>query len=143
DVNTCGFVSGINSPNFPNTDPKLGALGHYGGPTRSISLLVGSPAIDAVSSQIRTNCQNMLDQRGHARGRPRVAPDLFLCDIGAFEWTEPFRVDTLADGADADPNDDVCKTAGNVCTLRAAIQQANATPGADVILLQAGSHTLS
>ena len=143
DVNSCGFVSGINSPNFPNTDPKLGPLGFHGGPTRSISLLHGSPAVDAVSSQVRTNCENMLDQRGHGRGRPRVAPDLFLCDIGAFELTQPFRVNSFADGVDADPNDDRCKTAGNLCTLRAAIQQANATVGADEIVLPPGTLTLS
>ena len=143
DANSCGFVSGINTPNFPNTNPNLGPLGFHGGPTRSISLLFGSPAIDAVSSQVRTNCQNMLDQRGHGRGRPRVAPDLFLCDIGAFELTKPFRVNSFADGVDADPNDDLCKTAGNLCTLRAAVQQANATVGADEIVLPPGTLTLS
>ena len=146
DTNTCGFVSSVNNPNFPNTNPKLGPFTYHGGPTRSMSLLSGSPAIDAVSSQVRPNCESntFLDQRGHARGRPRVAPDLFLCDIGAFEVSPPFRVNTLADGADADLADDVCETSSpGVCTLRAAIQQANAIPGVGEIELGPGNHVLS
>jgi len=42
--NTCKF-NGLGDMN--NTDPKLGQLGNYGGPTQTIPLLSGSPAIDA------------------------------------------------------------------------------------------------
>ncbi len=46
-----------------------------------------------------------------------------------------FTVNSTADGADANPGDGVCETAaGNAtCTLRAAIQEANAHAGADTI----------
>lgn len=52
-----------------------------------------------------------------------------------------FNVNSPADVPDATPGDGQCETAtGNkVCTLRAAIQEANATPGADVINLQANA----
>ncbi|HVH19794.1 MAG TPA: choice-of-anchor Q domain-containing protein, partial [Myxococcota bacterium] len=146
DLDTCGFVSSVNAPNFPNTDPLLGPLLEYGGPTRTMALLPDSPAIDAVSSEIRMNCEQMPDQRNLPRGRPRTqngGQDVFLCDIGAFEYVVPFRVSTLADAVDADLDDDVCRTAGNVCSLRAAIQQANALPFNYVIELKGGFHELS
>ncbi|MDQ4121516.1 MAG: carboxypeptidase-like regulatory domain-containing protein [Acidobacteriota bacterium] len=49
-----------------------------------------------------------------------------------------FTVNSTANTTDADTMDNLCdvdlSTAGEQCTLRAAIQQANATPGADVIV---------
>jgi CSLREA domain-containing protein len=58
-----------------------------------------------------------------------------------------FTVTTSADGTDASPGDGVCETApGNgVCTLRAAIEEANANVFAshDTIYLPAGTYTLS
>ncbi len=144
---TCGFTSTPTSPNFPNTDPLLGPLADNGGPTRTMALQPGSPAIDVVTSEIRTNCQNMPDQRGHPRGRPRtqngLGEDVYLCDAGAFERTSPFVVTTLADAVDADLLDDVCATAGGACSLRAAVQQANAIPGMNEIVLGSGTHTLT
>lgn len=53
-------------------NPLLGSLGNYGGPTQTIPLLAGSPAINAA-----TNCPTT-DQRGFARNGP--------CDIGAYEY---------------------------------------------------------
>ena len=44
-----------------------------------------------------------------------------------------FTVDNDGDASDSAPGDGSCKTAGNVCTLRAAIEEANAYPGADTI----------
>ena len=53
------------------SDPKLGSLGSYGGPTQTIPLLDGSPAINAANVELPT------DQRGFGiNGKP---------DIGAFE----------------------------------------------------------
>ncbi len=48
---------------------------------------------------------------------------------------------SLVDAPDANPGDEVCETAAgnNVCTLRAAIMEANAYPGADTIQLQPGA----
>jgi hypothetical protein len=58
-----------------NTDPLLGTLGDYGGPTPTVPLLIGSPALDAADS---AHCPPT-DQRGVAR------PFGAACDIGAFE----------------------------------------------------------
>lgn len=44
-----------------------------------------------------------------------------------------FRVDSIADTPDRDRGDGVCATSENVCTLRAAIHEANALTGADRI----------
>ena len=146
-ANSCGFVSTPAAPNLPNTQPLLGPLADNGGPTKTLALLPGSPAVDFVTSEIRTNCQNMFDQRGYPRGRPRtqngLGQDVFLCDLGAYEATAPFVVNTLTDGVDADLADDLCATSGSVCTLRAAIQQANAIVGLNEISLGAGTHLLS
>ncbi len=42
-----------------------------------------------------------------------------------------FVVNTTGDGDDATPGDGLCKTTGNVCSLRAAIQEGNARPPYD------------
>src|SRR5262245_44034272 len=54
-----------------------------------------------------------------------------------------FTVNSTADAVDAHPGDGVCATATHVCTLRAAIQEANALAGADIINVPAGTYTLS
>ncbi len=59
-----------------NTNPQLGQLGNYGGPTQTVPLLAGSPAIDAGGAG---GCP-ATDQRGVAR------PVGGACDIGAFEF---------------------------------------------------------
>lgn len=60
-------------------DPRLGALGNYGGNTQTFPLLENSPAIDAGNNAICAVAPvNALDQRGQAR-------DDWQCDIGAFE----------------------------------------------------------
>lgn len=56
-------------------DPKLGRLGPNGGPTDTVGLLPGSPAIDGGP----TRCHESVDQRGTRR------PQGSRCDIGAFE----------------------------------------------------------
>lgn len=58
------------------TDPKLGPLGNYGGPTATLALLSGSPAIDAGDPQLA----GQPDQRGLSRPQG-AAPD-----IGAYEF---------------------------------------------------------
>jgi hypothetical protein len=80
--NTCNF----NGPGDLNiTDPKFGTLGNYGGPTQTIPLLSGSPAIDS------GNPNGCTDGRGHLlttdqRGKPRPdKEDSGGCDMGAYE----------------------------------------------------------
>jgi hypothetical protein len=60
-------------------DPLLEPLGAYGGPTATMALAAGSPAIDAGTP--RAGACAPADQRGFARvGR---------CDVGAFEYQPP------------------------------------------------------
>lgn len=57
----------------------------------------------------------------------------------------PFLVNSVLDGSDTAPGDGQCETAtAGECTLRAAIQEANAEPGVDTILFAVtGTITLS
>ena len=65
-----------------NVDPRLSPLADFGGPTPTMALLAGSPAIDAALS---SRCVPT-DQRG------RVRPAGPACDVGAFESSAPFTV---------------------------------------------------
>lgn len=51
-------------------------------------------------------------------------------------------VNSTADEADADPGDGACASAAGECTLRAAVQEANATPGVQVVRLDADVYVL-
>ena len=80
--NTCNF----NGPGDLNdTEPKLGTLGNQGGPTQTIPLLSGSPAIDAGNPAGCTDGAGHLlktDQRGYPRPDRE---DSGGCDMGAYE----------------------------------------------------------
>jgi CSLREA domain-containing protein len=54
-----------------------------------------------------------------------------------------FTINSTADAIDAHPGDGICATNSNVCTLRAAIQEANARPGSDTIVLPAGAYVIT
>ncbi|MHB8600114.1 MAG: choice-of-anchor Q domain-containing protein [Ktedonobacteraceae bacterium] len=70
---TCGFTHHA----LNNTNPLLGPLSNNGGPTQTMALLQGSPAIDYV---IKRLCP-ATDQRGDVR----PDNDETVCDIGAYE----------------------------------------------------------
>jgi CSLREA domain-containing protein len=53
-----------------------------------------------------------------------------------------FVVDSPVDAVDARAGDGVCRTVAGACTLRAAIQEANALPGTDEIELPSGTSAL-
>jgi hypothetical protein len=73
----CGFTG---SGDMQNTDPLLGALAANGGPTWTMALLPGSPAIDAAGDPACADpTVDDIDQRGVSR------PIGNACDIGAFE----------------------------------------------------------
>ena len=67
---SCGFTG----PGDVNGDPGLDALGNYGGPTNTLRLRAGSPAINAGGTVSLAT-----DQRGVLRPRGSAA------DIGAYE----------------------------------------------------------
>ena len=77
--------------NFPNnTDPMLDPLADNGGPTQTMALLAGSPAIDAANNTICAAAPvNNLDQRGAIR------PAGSSCDIGAYEYEALFPSPTM------------------------------------------------
>src|SRR5215210_3494111 len=54
-----------------------------------------------------------------------------------------FKVNSTKDRLDADTGDNVCAATDGKCTLRAAIGQANATPGDDEIKLPKGTLKLT
>ena len=54
-----------------------------------------------------------------------------------------FVVNTTTDAVDVDPGDGVCSTESDSCSLRAAIQEANALEGADLITIPAGIYSLT
>jgi len=54
-----------------------------------------------------------------------------------------FAVNSTADQIDSNPGDGVCQSASGYCALRAAIQEANAFPGPDVIKLKTGLYMLT
>lgn len=78
-TNTDGNKVGRVPPRAGPIDPRVGSLSLNGGPTRTIPLLAGSPAIDAGTSD---RCPPE-DQRGVSR------PQGPACDIGSYERAAP------------------------------------------------------
>ena len=76
-----------------------------------------------------------------------VAATLFLPLLAArvLAANPTLVVNSTVDAVDAKPGDGVCETVvgGGVCTLRGAIMEANALPGADTISLAAATYTLT
>src|ERR1019366_8634124 len=69
-------------------DPKLGPLANNGGPTLTMALLPGSPAIDAGN----TSLAPATDQRGVPR------PFSLAADVGAFEFWTALRASPTGSG---------------------------------------------
>ncbi|MFQ5967888.1 MAG: choice-of-anchor Q domain-containing protein, partial [Acidimicrobiia bacterium] len=87
---------------------------------------------------------------GRHRGRAGFITGLTLMVLAsqavvgvAPAFAATFNVDSTADAVDAAPGDGICATGGGQCTLRAAIQEANALAGADTINIPAGTYTLT
>ncbi len=116
-----------------NISPQLGPLQDNGGPTKTMALLPNSPAQD--------QGKNFTGTATDQRGLPRTT-DLASVpnanggdgtDIGAVEMTSiaPLIVTTTADHDDG-------SCAGGDCTLREAINAANAANGTNSILFASG-----
>ncbi len=117
-------------------DPKLGALADNGGPTQTMALLVGSPALNRGSNPAALPD----DQRGTGFVRVSGAS----ADMGAFEHqiTESLIVTTTVDENDgsSDP------FFGTGTSLREAMLYANSHGGLDTIsfnIPSMGVHTIS
>ena len=84
DDDTCDFGTSTGARGQTigdNVDPLLASegLADNGGPTETIALIPGSPAIEAVPL---AQCMVRTDQRGD----PRPEPGFSDCDIGAYEY---------------------------------------------------------
>jgi hypothetical protein len=85
-----GLADGNDGNQIGVATPLLGPLGNYGGPTRTLPLLPGSPALDAGTAAVVG--LPATDQRGVARvGAP---------DIGAFE-SQGFTLSNISGGGQA------------------------------------------
>ncbi len=118
-----------------NLDPKLDPAGvkDNGGPTPTIALLNGSPAIDQ-----GRNFGVTTDQRGLSRPYDLAgfgnAPGGDGSDIGAYETRDPIQNGaSFTVNSTADHDDGVCGAVD--CTLREAVAATNAASGAQTINL--------
>jgi hypothetical protein len=89
DDDTCGFTATTDISDTPSGLAPGGPAAN-GGPTKTIALETGSPAVDAVNS---ASLCSVPDQRGVSRPTP--------CDIGAVNLVLPPQVITSADRATA------------------------------------------
>ncbi len=114
--NTSGMSGAIGS-DLTGMAADLGPLAYNGGPTETLALLTGSPAIDAGNNALIPSGQ-IDDQRGP--GYDRIVNG--TVDIGAFEVQPVYTVTDLRDTAGS--SSDV--------TLRYAITQADANPNSTI-----------
>jgi CSLREA domain-containing protein len=113
-------------------DPLLGPLQNNGGPSATMALQNSSAAIDAGDDSVLGNPFGLAyDQRGTGFPRKQGAH----VDIGAFEFDsgQPGPSFTVTNALDHD--DGTCGTLD--CTLREAINAANAASGANTIVFAA------
>ncbi|HYV66156.1 MAG TPA: CSLREA domain-containing protein, partial [Myxococcales bacterium] len=84
-----------------------------------------------------------MDQRGRSRAGTGVWVVALILAAPLTARAATFTVNSTADAVDVSPGDGVCATADGSCTLRAAIQEANALAGADTVVLPAGTYLLT
>jgi len=72
-----------------------------------------------------------------------VRAGLLALAASASAHAATLAVDTEADTVDVSPGDGICADAAGHCSLRAAVQEANAQDDSDTIALPAGTFTLS
>ena len=118
-------------------DPSLFDLKFNGGPTQTHGLQFGSPARDAGDNSDAP----VTDQRGFARIFDGDGDGTSTIDIGALE--SGFVVNSFEDTIDVSPDDGISADSDGNSSLRAAINEANASPGGDTIILPAGTFLLS
>ena len=116
-----GITNGTKGDIVNNT-PLLGTLGPAGGPTQTIPLLAGSPAIGhgntMICAQMGVGKVGGKDQRG----LPRPAAN---CAIGAFEPQQAtFMVGNTGDGAAMATLADCTNPTNTICQLRDALSYA-------------------
>jgi CSLREA domain-containing protein len=114
-------ITGDTTGNILNQSAQLAPLGNYGGTTPTHALLSNSPAINNGTA---TGAPTT-DQRGYLR------PINGRIDIGAFELDSTQSGPNFVVNNTGDTDDGTCSTGH--CTLREAINAANARAGDDTI----------
>lgn len=86
--------------------------------------------------------------RGFRKAMRRISISVVVI-VGVLEGISPhwadaatFTVNASVDDPDASPGDGFCSTVAGRCTLRAAVQEANAIAGKDTINIPAGTYTV-
>jgi large repetitive protein len=87
-------------------------------------------------------------RRGGRRLKLALLANLVLAVALAYslqtaEAATPFVVNSTGTATDAKPGDGSCATSSGVCTLRAAVHEANVLPGTDNIQVPAGTYPIS
>ncbi len=132
--NTAADITGL--------DPLLAPLFDYGGGVPTHAAFPGSPALNAGNlSQPGSGGNACAGTDARGTDRTQSTP----CDIGAYEYHADFSVQSTQDASDDNPGNGVCHTAVQnfPCTLRAAIDEANAATGPTTIYVPAGHYTIS
>ena len=112
-------------------DPKLVNLQNNGGPAQTMALQPGSEAIDAGDDNVLGAPDNLTsDERGFPR---RIGSHV---DIGAYELDHAQTGATLTVNTTLDDTDGMCGETR--CTLRDALNAANAAGGGDSVLFAPG-----
>ena len=123
------LLTGNTSTNITGVNPWLGNLTNNGGPTPTVALLPGSPAIDAGSSSTPGSGGSacaITDQRGLFR------PQGARCDIGAFEATRGLFLSAISPAQ-----------GGSGGSVTAVISGSGMLSGATVQLRLAGQQSIS
>ncbi len=127
--------SGSCTPSGTQLRCNLGSLAP--GATVKIRVVAdANPALD-VGKEITTEAAVTLNE-------PDPIPDNNI--VGARVTMLPvadFLVDSFEEGTDANPGDGFCATSAGTCTLRAAVQEANALPGKQVLALTRSLYMLN
>ncbi len=71
-----------------------------------------------------------------------IVPFMFSCLNASLVFADTWTVDSTGDSSDATPGDGSCADSGSQCTLRAAIEEANALAGNDTIQFASGVSTI-
>jgi predicted outer membrane repeat protein len=141
DDSSCGLHA-IGSHN--NTDPKLdpAGLSDNGGPTQTIALLTGSPAIGAIPV---TDCTDLASPakpiHTDQRGAPRPDSGEGACDIGAYEFQDNafLPLSRFSSGVAIDSNAGVFHL-GATFTLAPS---GNIDPPTEAMMLSVGSYSVT
>jgi hypothetical protein len=133
----CGLTDGQNGDHigsFTPIDPLLGPLAAGGGPTPTMALLPGSPAIGAGDP---STCMSSGINNQDQRGAPRHADLRHACNIGAYDGGGVWYVDAASSSPSTSCQDN------SPATPFLAIQSALTCAGPHDVISIAGSATKS